>query len=71
MKSVALCALLMVFSSTAFAGECSNGSCQLRSRVVTATREVVSVPVQVTRKVVEVTRSGVRRAGARVRSVVR
>lgn len=53
------------------AGDCANGTCGLRSRVVTATKEVVRVPVEVTKKTVEVTRNGLRRVGSRVRSVVR
>jgi hypothetical protein len=62
---------LMFLGSSAYAGECANGSCTLRSRVVNVTREVVSVPVTVTRRTVEATRNVGRRTVARVRSVVR
>lgn len=71
MKSVVLSALLVVFGSVAFGGDCANGTCSLRSRSVNVTREVVKVPVEVTRKTVEVTRNTARRLGSRVRSVVR
>ena len=71
MKNVLLAMVLFLSGSVAFGGDCANGVCQLRSRVVTATREVVRVPVQVTRKTVETTRNTVRRVGSRVRSVVR
>jgi hypothetical protein len=71
MKNVLLAMVLVLSGSVAFGGDCANGVCQLRSRVVTATREVVRVPVQVTRKTVETTRNTVRRVGSRVRSVVR
>lgn len=70
MKYVLMVALTLM-SATSFAGECSTGSCSLRSRVVNVTREVVSVPVEVTRRTVEVTRNVGRRSLARVRSVVR
>lgn len=70
MKYVLMVALTLM-SATSFAGECSTGSCSLRSRVVNVTREVVSVPVEVTRRTVEATRNVGRRTVARVRSVVR
>jgi hypothetical protein len=57
--------------STANAGECVNGSCNFRSRTVTVARELISVPVQLTRRTVEATRNVGRRTVARVRSVVR
>jgi hypothetical protein len=62
---------LMIFGSSAFAGECANGSCTLRSRVVNVSREVISVPVALTRRTVEATRNVGRRTVSRVRSVVR
>jgi hypothetical protein len=71
MKKFALLVVLMVFGSSAFAGECATGNCTLRSRVVNVTKEVISVPVTVTRRTVEATRNVGRRTVARVRSVVR
>ena len=62
---------LMVFGSSTYAGECSNGHCTLRSRVVNVTQEIVAIPVTVTRRTVEATRNVGRRTVARVRSVVR
>ena len=63
--------VMMIASSSVFAGECANGTCNLRSRTVTVARELVSVPVEVTRRTVEATRNVGRRTVARVRSVVR
>lgn len=71
MKNVLFAMVLVLSGSVAFGGECANGLCRLPSRVVTATKEVVRVPVQVTRKTVETARNGVRRVGSRVRNVVR
>jgi len=62
---------LMVLGSSTYAGECINGHCTLRSRVVNVTQEIVAVPVAVTRRTVEATRNVGRRTVARVRSVVR
>jgi hypothetical protein len=62
---------LMVLGSSAYAGECTNGNCTLRSRVVNVTQEVIAVPLTVTRRTVEATRNIGRRTVARVRSVVR
>jgi hypothetical protein len=62
---------LMVLGSSAYAGECTNGNCTLRSRVVNVTQEVIAVPLTVTRRTVEATRNVGRRTVARVRSVVR
>jgi hypothetical protein len=71
MKKFIVCVALIACSSVATAGECVNGSCNLRSRTVTVARELISVPVQVTRRTVEATRNVGRRTIARVRSVVR
>jgi hypothetical protein len=71
MIKFALVFALMFVGSSAFAGECANGSCTLRSRVVNVTREVISVPVALTRRTVEATRNVGRRTVSRVRSVVR
>lgn len=70
MRYVLVVAFALVCGS-ANAGDCVNGTCGLRSRVVTTTKEVVRVPVEVTKKTVETTRNGLRRVGSRVRSVVR
>ena len=65
-------ALLLTFiGSSIYAGECANGNCMLRSRVVNVTREVVSVPVVVTRRTVDTSRVVGRRNVVRVRNVVR
>jgi hypothetical protein len=65
-------ALVLTFvGSSVYAGECANGKCLVRSRVVNVTREVVSVPVTVTRKVVDTTRNFGRRSVSRVRDIVR
>ena len=65
-------ALVLTFvSSSVYAGECASGRCPVRSRVVNVTREVISVPVVVTRKAVEATRTIGRRTVSRVRDVVR
>lgn len=71
MMKFALVFALMILGSSAYAGECTNGTCTLRSRVVNVAREVVSVPVQVTRRTVQATRNVGRKTVARVRSVVR
>jgi hypothetical protein len=60
-----------IFSGSSFGGECLNGACNLRSRAVKVTKEIVSIPVVVTRRTVEATRNVGRRTVARVRSVVR
>jgi hypothetical protein len=70
MKFVFVFALMILGSST-YAGECVSGHCTLRSRVVNVTREVIAVPVAVTRRNVEATRNVGRKTVARVRSVVR
>jgi hypothetical protein len=73
MKNFILMIAIATACSTTFAGECecANGTCTLRSRAVNVTREIVSIPVQVTRRTVEATRNFGRRSVARVRSVVR
>lgn len=71
MMKFVLAVALMLVGSSAFAGECFNGNCTLRSRVVNVTQEIISVPVAVTRRTVEATRNVGRRTVARVRSVVR
>ena len=71
MTKLILVAALMICGSSTFAGECANGKCAVRSRVVNVTREVVSVPVVVTRRTVEATHNFGRRSTVRVRSVVR
>ena len=71
MKTLFTCVALCLCVSAASAGECVNGSCNLRSRTVTVARELISVPVEVTRRTVEATRNVGRRTVARVRSVVR
>ena len=72
MKNFLLVIALLCVGSTSMAGECANGSCSLiRSRAVNVTRELVDVPVAVTRRTVEATRNFGRRSVARVRSVVR
>lgn len=71
MMKFALVLALMVFGSSTYAGECANGHCTLRSRVVNVTQEIVAIPVTVTRRTVEATRNVGRRTVARVRSVVR
>ena len=71
MKTFIACVVLFLGISVANAGECVNGSCSLRSRTVTVAREIISVPVQVTKRTVEATRNIGRRTVARVRSVVR
>jgi hypothetical protein len=63
--------IVMLFGSVCSAGECVNGTCNLRSRTVTVARELISVPVQVTRRTVEATRTFGRRTVDRVRSVTR
>lgn len=71
MMKFALVFALMILGSSAYAGECTNGTCTLRSRVVNVAKEVVSVPVQVTRRTVQANRNMGRKTVARVRSVVR
>lgn len=71
MTKLILVVALMICGSSTFAGECANGRCALRNRAVSVTREVVSVPVVVTRRTVESTRNFGRRSTVRVRSVVR
>jgi hypothetical protein len=71
MMKFVLVVALMVAGSSVYAGECASGNCTLRSRTVNFTRELISVPVTVTRRTVEATRNFGRRTVARVRSVVR
>jgi hypothetical protein len=71
MRTLIACSLIVIFSSFTYAGECVDGSCKLRNRTVTVVRELVNVPVQVTKRTVEATRNVGRRTVARVRSVVR
>ena len=72
MKNLLLVIALMAIGSTTMAGECADGSCTLlRSRVVNVTKEVVSVPVTVTRRTVQATRNLGRKTVNRVRDVVR
>lgn len=71
MKNLLLVIALMSVSSASFAGECVTGNCPLRSRVVSVTKEVISVPVTVTRRTVEATRNFGRRTFVRVRDTVR
>ena len=71
MMKFALVFALMFVGSSVFAGECANGNCMLRSRVVNVTKEVVAVPVVVTRRTVETSRGVGRRNVVRVRNVVR
>jgi hypothetical protein len=63
--------LLMGMVSFSYAGECVSGNCTLRSRSVNVTKEVISVPVTITRRTVEATRNVGRRTLNRVRSTVR
>jgi hypothetical protein len=70
MRFLALVVALMLCGN-AYANDCSSGNCNLRSRVVNTTKEVISVPVVVTRKTIETTRNVGRRLTSRVRSVVR
>lgn len=70
MKYVCMVAV-MVLGSSAYAGECVGGNCLLRSRTVNVTRELITVPVTVTKRTVEATRNVGRRSVARVRNVVR
>jgi hypothetical protein len=63
--------LLMVAGTSSMAGECTNGKCTLRSRTVNVTREIVAVPVTVTRRTVQTTLNVGSRAVNRCRSVVR
>lgn len=60
-----------ILTSTSFGGECLNGTCNLRSRTVNVTKEVIRVPVVVTSKVVETTRNVGKRTVNRVRNIVR
>lgn len=71
MKNFIACVAIALCASVSNAGECVNGTCNLRSRTVTVARELISVPVQVTKRTVEATRNVGRRTVARVRSVVR
>lgn len=70
MRYLLLIACLLICSPS-YGGECVSGNCPLRSRVVNVTRDIISVPVAVTRRTVEATRNVGRRTVARVRSVVR
>lgn len=72
MKSI-IAAIMMVMGmmSCGYAGECVSGYCNLRSRAVTVSREVIQVPVAVTRRTVEATRNAGRKTFYKVRSVVR
>jgi hypothetical protein len=63
--------LLMVAGTSAMAGECVNGNCTLRSRTVNVTREIIAVPVTVTRRTVQATRNVGSKVVNRCRSVVR
>lgn len=62
---------LTVCTSSIYAGECANGNCNLRSRTVSVTKEIVNVPVTVTRRTVQATRNVGSKVINRCRSVVR
>jgi hypothetical protein len=71
MKYLVMFTVLMIGSS-AYAGECVNGSCRnFRNKIVNVTQEIISVPVVVTRKTVDVTRQLGRKTVNRVRNIVR
>ena len=63
--------LLIVAGTSSFAGECVSGNCSLRSRTVNVTREIVNVPVTVTRRTVQATRNVGCKVVNRCRSIVR
>lgn len=63
--------LIMIASSNVFAGECVNNSCSLRNRTVDVAREIISVPVQVTRRTVQAARNVGRITVSKVRGIVR
>jgi hypothetical protein len=72
MKKFIIATMLILGTvSSTYGGECVSGNCSLRSRVVNVTREVISVPVTVTRRTVEATRNFGRKSVNRVRSIVR
>lgn len=52
-------------------GECANGNCRLRSRVINTTQEIVSVPVTVTRNTLDSARNVGRRVISKTRNVMR
>lgn len=62
---------LALSGSIVSAGECATGNCNLRSRSVVVTREIISVPVNVTRRTVETARTFGRKTVSRVRNIVR
>jgi hypothetical protein len=70
MKYMLVC-VLIVFSGSVYAGECSGSNCSLRNRTVNVTKDIVSVPVTVTKRTVEATRNIARRTMARTRNIVR
>lgn len=72
MKNIICLVMIMLgMISSVYAGECQTGNCKLRSRVVTVSREVISVPVNITRRSVETTRNFGRKTLTRVRDSVR
>ena len=75
MKNFVIAIMLVLGTiGSSYGGECVNNSCNcglLRSRIVSVTQEVISVPVVVTRKTVETTRNIGRKTVNRFRSIVR
>lgn len=70
-KLFAIVLALMVAGSSAYGGECASGKCTLRSRTVNVTKEIISVPVIVTRRTVDATRNVGRKTVSRIRNTVR
>ena len=63
---------IVLSGSMVNAGECVNGTCcKFRNKVVTITQEIISVPVVVTKKTVDVTRQLGRKTINRYRSIVK
>jgi len=72
MKNIIVAAMIVLgMTASVYSGECVSGNCSLRSRAVTVSREIINVPIQVTKRTAEATRNFGRKTVNRVRNVVR
>lgn len=71
MIKILMVLVLALCGTSIYAGECATGKCALRSRTVNVTKEIVSVPVEVTRRTVESVRQVGRRTLVRAKNIVR
>lgn len=63
--------MLLVSGSLVNAGECVNGNCRnFRNRTVNVTKEIINVPVTITRKTIQASRNIGRRTVNKVKNII-